>query len=208
MRILYLIADLNNGDAALREALEAGVDYIQLREKNITSAKYMEDAIHVRNLTDYYNEKCGHGTKFIVNDRIDIALLANADGVHLGADDVPVANVRKFLKSISKETFLIGATAKTVEQAVNAQRSGADYIGTGAFNETKTKPDAKPITPELYKQILDAVSIPDLAIGGITVENCELPLACGAAGLAVSAGILESKDIRKTIFDFRKILNS
>lgn len=212
MRILYLIADLYNGDAALTEALEAGVDYVQLREKNITSAVYLEDAMHLRHLTDYYNKKYNRNTRFIVNDRIDIAVLSEADGVHLGADDVPVNMVRQMLDSMPagtrKDKFIIGATAKTVEQAVKAERDGADYIGTGAFNVTDTKPDAKPITTELYKQIIAALNIPDFAIGGITTANCTLPLECGAAGVAVSAGILKSKDIKKTVFEFRKILNS
>ena len=205
MRILYLIADLYNGDAALTEALEAGVDYVQLREKNITSAVYLEDAMHLRHLTDYYNKKYNRNTRFIVNDRIDIAVLSEADGVHLGADDVPVNMVRQML---DKDKFIIGATAKTVEQAVKAERDGADYIGTGAFNVTDTKPDAKPITTELYKQIIAALNIPDFAIGGITTANCTFPLECGAAGVAVSAGILKSGDIKKTVFEFRKILNS
>lgn len=212
MRILYLIADLYNGDAALCEALEAGVDYVQLREKNITSAVYLADAVHVRKLTNYYNKKCGHNTKFIVNDRIDITLLSDADGVHLGADDVPVAEAVKFFESISKRSpfgkkLITGATAKTVEQAVKAEQDGADYIGTGAFNATGTKPDAEPITAELYMQILNAISIPDLAVGGITADNCSLPLLCGAAGVAVSAGILKSTDIKKSISDFRNALN-
>ncbi|MDD6798444.1 MAG: thiamine phosphate synthase [Clostridia bacterium] len=218
MRILYLIADLYDGDGAVREALEAGVDYVQLREKNITSAKYLEDAMHMRKLTDYYNEKYSRDTKFIVNDRIDIALLSCADGVHLGADDVPVSMARKMFDGLAgtgnrtegkqRGSFIIGATAKTVEQAVAAQHDGADYIGTGAFNMTATKPDAKAITPELYKQILAAVSIPDVAVGGITVDNCRIPLSCGADGLAVSAGILKSSDVKKSVIDFRKILNS
>lgn len=212
MRMLYLIADLYNGDAAIAEALDAGVDYVQLREKNITSAKFLSDAVHLRHLTDYYNKKYNRNTRFIVNDRVDIAVLSGADGVHLGADDVPVDMVRRMTDNMMadarKDKFIIGATAKTVEQAVRAERDGADYIGTGAFNATDTKPDAKPITTELYKQIIAALNIPDFAIGGITAANCTLPLECGAAGVAVSAGILKSEDIKKTVFEFRKILNS
>ena len=156
----------------------------------------------MRHLVDEYNAKNKTDTKLIINDRLDIAVLSKADGVHLGADDVPVGMAREFLG----RDFIIGATAKTVEQAVAAQKAGADYLGTGAFHLTATKPDAKAITPELYKQILDAVSIPDVAIGGITVDNCNLPLECGADGLAVSAGILKMGDAGENVRLFRKKL--
>ena len=179
-RILYLIADLYDGDERVRSALDAGVDYVQLREKNITSAKYLQDALHMRHLVDEYNAKNKTDTKLIINDRLDIAVLSKADGVHLGADDVPVGMAREFL--------------------------GRDFIIGGAFHLTATKPDAKAITPELYKQILDAVSIPDVAIGGITVDNCNLPLECGADGLAVSAGILKMGDAGENVRLFRKKL--
>ena len=129
-RILYLIADLYDGDERVRRALDAGVDYVQLREKNITSAKYLQDALHMRHLVDEYNAKNKTDTKLIINDRLDIAVLSKADGVHLGADDVPVGMAREFLG----RDFIIGATAKTVEQAVAAQKAGADYLGTGAFH--------------------------------------------------------------------------
>jgi thiamine-phosphate diphosphorylase len=199
--ILYLVTALDD-KGALEEALTAGVDFVQLREKNVTSAQYLERAVCMRGLVDRINRENGHGTLFIVNDRLDIALLSGADGVHLGSDDVPVGLAR----SLAGDGFIIGATAKTVETAVAAQAQGADYIGTGAFASTSTKPDATLITRELYSDILDNISIPDYAIGGITAGNAQLPLECGAWGLAVSAGIMRQKSPGDAVREFRRIL--
>lgn len=195
--ILYLIADCRAGLAPIEEALKAGVDFFQLREKSVTSARYLEDARAVKTLCQKYS------TPFIVNDRIDIALLSGADGVHLGADDVPIDEARKLLG----EGCIIGATAKTAAQAVEAQKKGADYIGSGAFFETVTKSDAKLMSPDTYREILDSVAIPDVAIGGITADNCSLPLSLGANGLAVSAGIMKTGNITDAVLAFRRKLS-
>lgn len=196
-RWLYLIADYSYGIKKIEKALEAGVDYIQLREKNISSAEYLKRAKELRVLTKAY------GTKLIINDRVDIALLSRADGVHLGQSDIPVWEARKLMG----KDGIIGATAKTKEQAIKAQQEGADYLGSGAWFPTETKADAVPITEETYREILDAVSIPNVAVGGITVENCEKPLRCGAYGLAVSAGILQAEDTEAQVKGFCSILN-
>ncbi len=192
--ILYLIADFNNGEKAIEEALKAGVDYIQLREKNISSAQYLTRAKRLHEMTLYYH------IPLIINDRIDIAQLSCAEGVHLGQSDVPVEEARRLLG----KDIIIGATAKTKEQAMEAERQGADYIGSGAWNETDTKLDATPITDETYEAILEAIHIPSLAVGGLTVENCDRPLLLGANGLAVSQGILGATDILGVIREFRK----
>ncbi len=194
--ILYVIADCGQGLAPIEEVLKAGVDFLQLREKNISSAQYLERARAVKRLCDKYR------TPFIVNDRLDIALLSGASGVHLGASDVPVDDARKLL---GKEA-VIGATAKTPEQALQAQKKGADYLGSGAFFQTSTKSDAVLLSPETYRKILASVTIPDLAIGGLTPENCGLPLSLGASGLAVSGGIMRSGDIPGAVRAFRKKL--
>ncbi|MDD6038234.1 MAG: thiamine phosphate synthase [bacterium] len=190
---LYLIADFSYGEDKIYEALRAGVDVIQLREKDISSAEYLRLAMRLREMTRETN------TIFIVNDRLDLALLSEADGVHLGASDVPVAQARALLG----EDYIIGATAKTVEQAKLAGESGADYIGSGAWAKTTTKTDAVPISEEVYREILAVSGLKNVAVGGITVENCARPLSCGAAGLAVSAGILKG-DIRANIAGFRE----
>lgn len=195
-RWLYLIADFSYGEEKIETALKAGVDYIQLREKNISSAEYLKRARLLREMTDKYH------TKFIVNDRLDIAMISEADGVHLGQSDIPVADARKILG----RDKMIGATAKTVEQAVKAEKEGADYLGSGAWFFTSTKKDAVPITEETYRDILNAVTIPNVAVGGITAENGRKPLECGASGLAISAGILAVEDVAAEVRKLRDML--
>lgn len=195
-RWLYLIADFSYGEEKIETALKAGVDYIQLREKNISSAEYLKRARILRKMTEKYD------TKFIVNDRLDIAMISEADGVHLGQSDVPVADARRILG----KDKIIGATAKTVEQAVRAEQEGADYLGSGAWFFTSTKKDAVPIAEETYRDILNAVAIPNVAVGGITAENGKKPLNCGANGLAISAGILSAEDVAAEVYKVRKLL--
>lgn len=195
-RWLYLIADFSYGEEKIETALKAGVDYMQLREKNISSAEYLKRARILREMTKKYH------TKFIVNDRLDIAMLSEADGVHLGQSDVPVADARRILG----KDKIIGATAKTVEQAVRAEQEGADYLGSGAWFFTSTKKDAVPIAEETYREILNAVTIPNVAVGGITAKNCRKPLDCGADGLAISAGILAAEDVAAEVRKLRDML--
>lgn len=195
---LYLITGFSYGKEKIQEALRAGVDVIQLREKNISSAEYLCRAKILVEMAQ------NTGTKVIINDRVDIALLSGADGVHLGQDDVPAQDARRLMGSGK----VIGVTAKTQEQAKAAEAAGADYLGSGAWFPTSTKQDAVPITQERYREILEAVSIPDVAVGGITVENCGVPLACGCDGLAVSSGIMKATDISGTVGRFRRILDT
>lgn len=195
---LYLITDFSYGKEKIEEALRAGVDVIQLREKNISSAEYLRRARLLVEMAEDFK------TKVMINDRVDIALLCGADGVHLGQEDVPVADARRLMGAEK----IIGATAKTPEQAKAAEAQGADYLGSGAWFPTETKKDAVPITEERYRRILEAVTIPNVAVGGITAENCGVPLACGCDGLAVSGGIMRSGDITGTIRRFRSILSA
>lgn len=190
---LYLIADFSYGEERIEEALACGVDVIQLREKDISSAEYLNRAKRLREMTRKYH------TTFIVNDRIDIALLSGADGVHLGQSDVPAGEARAVLGPDK----IIGVTAKTAEQAARAKADGADYLGSGAWFATSTKKDAVPIDEETYRSIRNVSGLPNVAVGGITVENCDRPLDCGAEGLAVSAGILKG-NVRENIQGFRR----
>ncbi len=195
-RFLYLIADFSYGEEKIEAALEAGVDYIQLREKNLSSAEYLLRAKRLREITKKYS------TKLIINDRLDITMLSEADGVHLGQSDISVKDARVLLG----KSKIIGATAKTVEQARMAMKDGADYLGSGAWFPTDTKKDAIPISEEMYRNILKEASIPNVAVGGITADNCDKPLSCGAHGLAISAGILKAKDIAAEILKIRESL--
>ena len=196
---LYLIADFSCGEIVIETVLAAGVDYIQLREKDISSAEYLRRAKRLRQMTVNCN------TKLIINDRLDIALLSGADGVHLGQSDIPVKDARTYLGTGK----IIGATAKTVEQARQAMADGANYLGSGAWFPTETKKDAVPISEEVYRAILTEAPIPNVAVGGITAVNGRKPLECGAHGLAISAGILKAEDpyfevkkIRRLMADF------
>lgn len=190
---LYLIADFSYGLEKLEQALACGVEILQLREKDISSAEYLERAKIMRRLTRQYD------TLFIVNDRLDLALLSDADGVHLGQSDVPADEARALLGP----ERIIGVTAKTVQQAAKARRDGADYLGSGAWYATSTKADATLISEETYRAILKESGLPNVAIGGITPENCGRPLACGADGLAAAAGILKG-DVEANIRAFRE----
>lgn len=193
---LYLIADFSYGEEKIRESLEAGVDFIQLREKDISSAEYLRRAKRLRELLQ------GFGTKLIINDRLDIAMLCDADGVHLGQSDVPVKDARGLL-GMGK---IIGATAKTPEQAYQAMKDSADYLGSGAWFPTETKRDAVPISEAAYREILKRAPVPNVAVGGITAENARKPLECGASGLAVSAGILKAESPGAEVRKIRGIL--
>lgn len=183
-KILYLIADFSYGEDKIKAALAAGLDYIQLREKNISSAEYLLRAKKLKKMAKHYS------AKLIINDRLDLAALSEADGVHLGQEDIPIKDARMFLGAGK----IIGATAKTVDQAKEAVKAGADYLGSGAWFPTETKKDAAPISEEIYREILKAAPIPNVAVGGITKDNCQKPLSLGASGLAISAGILKAQD--------------
>lgn len=193
---LYLIADFSYGEEKIKAALDASVDYIQLREKDISAREYLLRAKRLREITKYYH------TKLIINDRLDIAALSGADGVHLGQEDIPIGDARVFLGAEK----IIGATAKTVDQAKEAVEAGADYLGSGAWFSTMTKKDAVPISEEVYQKILEEAPIPNVAVGGITRANCKKPLSLGASGLAISAGILKVQDPWTETVKIRQIL--
>lgn len=196
MSWLYVIADFSCGEEIIAAVLRAGIDYIQLREKHISSAEYLKRARRLREMTT------GKDTKLIINDRVDIALLSDADGVHLGQSDIPVKDARNCLGPGK----IIGATAKTVEQARQAAKEGADYLGSGAWFPTETKQDAVPISEEMYRAIIKEAPIPNVAVGGINAENGKKPLVCGAHGLAISAGILKAQDPVEEVRKVRKML--
>lgn len=199
--ILYLIADRRQGDRNILEALDAGVDIVQLREKGRTGAEYLADAVWLG------REAHKREILFLVNDRLDIALASGADGVHLGQDDLPVSRARQIADRCGLKDFIVGATARTKEQAVRALEEGADYTGSGAWYSTGTKPDATLITDETYREILASADVINVAIGGLTPDNCGRPLELGADGLAVSAGILSAPSVTEAVLQFKKKLS-
>ena len=186
---LYLVTDpkLSGGDlpGKVEAAIQGGVTLVQLREKTADSRQFLETALQIREVTDRY------GIPLIINDRIDIALACNAAGVHLGQQDIPC----KIAREILGPDKLIGVTAKTVEQAIQAECDGADYLGCGALFPSGAKPEAQPMTLSTLSEILASVHIPVTAIGGINAENVHLPVEAGANGVAVVSAILGQPDV-------------
>ena len=189
---LYAITDRHwlNGRtlySVVKESLEGGVTFLQLREKELDEEHFLEEARELQKLCRKYQ------VPFVINDNVDIAAAINADGVHVGQSDMEAGDVRAKLGPDK----IIGVTAKTVEQAVLAQERGADYLGVGAVFHTDSKADAKEISFDTLKDICKAVSIPVIAIGGITEENVKELAGTGICGVAVISAIYARSDIKK-----------
>ena len=166
-------------------ALEGGVGFLQLREKNLCEKDFIKKAVEVKKICDRYN------VPLIINDNVNVAVESGAAGVHVGADDMPVSEIRK----MTGDKLIIGATAKTVEQAKKAEAEGADYLGVGAVFISGTKKNAIRITKEDLKAITSSVSIPCVAIGGITSENVTQLKNSGICGIAVVSAIFGAENI-------------
>ena len=169
----------------VEDALRGGVTIVQLREKHLDEDAFTAQAIQVRTLCRRY------GVPLIINDNVDVALRSGADGVHVGMEDTPVAELRRRVGP----DFLIGATAKTVDQARAAEAAGADYLGVGAVFPSPTKKNAIRITNEQLRGIVSAVSIPAVAIGGISPCNVSELAGSGVSGIAVVSAIFGAADI-------------
>ena len=169
----------------VEEALKGGATFVQLREKNLDEEHFLEEAKSIKELCGLYQ------VPFVINDNVKIAQEIDADGVHVGQSDMEAGNVRAVLG----EEKIIGVTAKTVEQAVAAEKNGADYLGVGAAFPTGSKADAGVIDHAMYQKISDAVSIPVIAIGGITAENIMELSGNGLSGVAVISAIFAQPDI-------------
>ncbi len=181
---LYLITDRNISGLThtriARQAIAAGVGTLQLREKNLSKKEIYQEALSIRAVSLKYK------TKFIVNDYIDIALAVDADGVHLGQEDMPVEYARK----IMGRQKIIGVSTHSKMQAVRAQEAGADYIGFGPVFDTLTKDAGCPKGLKALKEIKRHIGLPIVAIGGITWENINETMNSGADACAVASGIL------------------
>ena len=175
--------------ACIEEAIKGGVKIVQLREKNISTKDFYEKALKVKEICKNY------GALFIINDRLDIAQAVGADGVHLGQSDMPIEEARKILK----DKFLIGATARNIEEAKRAELLGADYIGSGAIFGTSTKDNAKKLEMEELKKIVASVKIPVFAIGGININNVGSLKNIGLQGICAVSGILSEKNCKKAV---------
>lgn len=206
---LYAVTDrsyLNGIDIvdAVELAARGGVTIVQLREKQISGREFCELAFRIKQVTKRYN------IPLIINDRVDIALAVDADGVHVGQEDIP-ANIARRIIGPHR---ILGVSAKTVDEALKAEKDGADYLGVGAVFPTPTKPESDAIGIEGVKRIKEAVKIPVVAIGGITKENAyEIIHDAGVDGIssvsAVFAGDIEKntrmllENINRAISDRR-----
>lgn len=187
---LYAVTDRTwlRGQTLLEQveaALRGGATMVQLREKELDHAAFLQEAVQMAKLCRCY------GVPLLINDSIDIALRSGADGVHVGQSDTDARTARQLLGP----DRIVGVTAKTVEQAQLAQAAGADYIGSGAVFGTSTKPDAKPMSAKLLRTICASVEIPVVAIGGIHRGNLPSLAGTGVAGAAVVSGIFAAEDI-------------
>ena len=189
--ILYAITNRKDESqecflSKIEQALEGGVTCIQLREKSLGKDDFTAEAKEVKKLCQRYS------VPLIINDRLDVALESGADGIHVGQDDYDVAEIHR----IAGMDFIIGATAKTVEQARTAELKGADYLGVGAVFTSPTKTDAKRISNDLLKEICSSVSIPSVAIGGINFDNINELKGSKIAGVAVISAIFDQPNIK------------
>lgn len=171
----------------IEEALKGGVTVVQLREKKMDEEAFIEEAVQVKQLCRKY------GVALIINDNVDVALKSGADGVHVGIEDAPVSEIRSRVPA----DFIIGATCKTVEQAKAAEAAGADYMGVGAVFSSPTKANAVRITNEQLRDIVSSVSIPAVAIGGITYDNITEIKGSKVAGVAVVSALFGAENIKE-----------
>jgi len=195
---LYVITDGRFIDEVkgTRYALEGGATTIQLRMKNASTRRMVEIGKKIKNLTEEYD------ALYIVNDRIDVALATEADGVHLGQDDMPIEIAREIVGDM-----IIGISASSLQEAIEAERKGADYIGAGSVFPTSTKEDARFLGLNALREIVEKVRIPVVAIGGINMDNLVQVLEIGVQGIAVISAIMGADNVREATARFRKIID-
>lgn len=178
-------------------AVKGGADIIQLRDKNMPASELVETAIAIKKI-------CSGRALLIINDRVDIAVLSGADGVHLGKEDIPINEARKLLGN----NKYIGATANSLEDAELAVKAGADYIGYGHIYQTQSKlKSTSPVGINGLKEIVKYINIPVLAIGGIDLTNAEEVIKTGVHGIAVIGCVLKSQNPINTVKQLKQIIN-
>ncbi len=198
---LYAVTDRSwlNGRtlySQVEEAIKGGATFVQLREKELDCESFLEEARELKKLCSQY------GVPFVVNDNVDIAVAADADGVHVGQEDMEVGAVRRRLGPGK----IIGVSCKTAEQARLAQSQGADYLGAGAMFPTGSKQDATGITVDRLQEICGAVTIPVVAIGGIGPDNVEQLRGTGIAGVAVISALFAQENVKTAAEEMNRLL--
>ena len=197
--LLYAVTDRTwLGEKTLhqvvKESLDGGVTFVQLREKELDHDSFLEEAKDLKILCAQY------GVPFVINDNVKIAVEMDADGVHVGQSDMEAGDVRALIGPDK----ILGVSAQTVEQAVLAEKRGADYLGVGAVFPTGSKDDADDVSHEMLKAICEAVSIPVIAIGGITLENTKELAGSGICGIAVISAIYAKENVKLAAADLKK----
>lgn len=197
--LLYAVTDRAwlNGETLYQQVektLKGGATFIQLREKNLDEESFLHEAIEIKELCKKYN------VPFVINDNVDIALKMDADGVHVGQSDMEAGDVRAKLG----DDKIIGVSAQTVDQAILAEKHGADYLGVGAVFPTGSKDDAEDVSYDTLKAICHAVNIPVIAIGGITKDNIKDLANSGICGIAVISAIFAQKDIEEATRELKE----
>ena len=191
---IYLVTDhncLQGRDflGCIENALQGGVTLVQLREKNVDGGIFLQRAVAVKNLCDKYN------VPLLINDRIDVALACKAAGVHLGQDDIPPSAARAILGPDA----IIGVSAHSCEEALAAEKDGADYLGMGAVFPSNSKDDASEVGLNMLKEIRQISKLPIVGIGGINAQNYTQVRAAGAQGAAIISGILGVNNIEDEV---------
>lgn len=197
---LYLVTDRELlGKRVLEDCIElaikGGVTIVQLREKSLSTLKFLQLAIRVKEVTSRFH------IPLIINDRLDIALAVDADGLHVGQDDLPMLKARALFPN-----KLIGVSVSTLVEALLAQQQGADYLGVGAVFKTTTKPDAPEVSLDQLALIKKSVTIPVVAIGGIKQTNMQQVMATGIDGVSVVSAILAQENILEAANMLRNLI--
>lgn len=197
--LLYAVTDRAwlNGEmlsSQVEKALKGGATFVQLREKELNEASFLEEAVEIKKLCKAYH------VPFVINDNVDIAIAMDADGVHVGQNDMEASDVRAKLGPDK----IIGVSAQTAEQAVLAQQRGADYLGVGAVFPTGSKADAEDVSLDTLKEICQSVHIPVVAIGGISKNNVEQLSGSGICGVAVISAIFAQPDIEQATGELKE----
>lgn len=197
---VYLVTDRRNKTDEeflniIEEAIKGGTTIVQLREKTASTKEFYDLALRVKEITSRYD------VPLLINDRIDIALAVDSEGVHIGQDDMP-ADIAREIIGYDK---ILGVSASTVEEAKKAEIDSADYIGSGAVFPTATKDDADSVSKKELKEIVDSIDIPVVAIGGITVENAHTLKGSGIAGFSVVSAIMSAEDPKEASEKLKEI---
>lgn len=179
----------------VEEALKGGITCLQLREKNLSDEEFLKEAIQIKALCNKYK------VPFFINDNVEVAIKCGADGIHVGQDDMAAGRVRELVG----DKMMIGVSAHSVEEAVEAVKNGADCLGVGAIFSTSTKKDASVLDLSVVADICKAVSVPVVAIGGIKKDNISKLKGTGVDGVALVSAIFAADDIKAECEELRKL---